>query len=327
MNQRNVLRDCNSVKKWRLSKNDGAMLFALFLCTASCGSVQNSPFDGPDEYRAIREVLANSDNSRVLAMSPDLLPAYYPWNDALPVIYPRVDPVKEDPEMMMYASFGDSSFSKNISHVLVPTNDDGGYALKYKWGRYPSISLYFASPYFELAASASGQNAATLLTVVGGSDSQLCLICVPFEIEWRGLRPNATTQVVDSFAKYDDPLRFSYEDGSEFSWVYGNESPRLIVRPLFVTSNVFQVSISVSAAYGANPQPQLVEAAWRDQKVRIVPSAQGLQTIVATVSSGEDISLSTKLPCTVPAYHESGNPDTRRLCYGIVDVRVTQATP
>ena len=308
------------------------LLSALLISVTSCGSVQNSPFDGPDEYRAIREVLANSDNSRVLAMSPDLLPAYYPWNDALPVIYPRVDPVKEDPEMMMYASFGDSSFanyliSKNISHVLVPTNDDGGYTLKYKWGRYPSVSLDFSSPYFEVAASASGQNAATLLRVVGESDSQLCLICVPFEIEWRGMRPNATTQVVDPFAKYDDPLRFSYEDGSEFSWVYGSESPRLVVRPLIATSNVFQVSISVSAAYGANPQPQLVEAAWRDQKVRIVPSAQGLQTIVATVSSGEDISLSTKLPCTVPAYHESGNPDTRRLCYGIVDVRVTQATP
>ena len=320
------------MKKLTRKSSNFLLLAGLFLGATSCGATQSSPFDGSDEFRAVREVLANNDNSRVLVMSPDLLPAYYPWNDVLPVIYPRVDPVKEDPEMMMYASFGDSSFanyliSKPLSHVLVPTNGDGGFGLKYKWGQYSSVSLDFSSPYFEVAASASGRYAATLLAVGGESDSQLCLICVPFEIEWRGLRPNATAQVEDPFTKYDDPMRFSYEDGSDFSWVYGNESPRLRVKSLFPTTNIFEVSISVSAAYGANPQPQLVEAAWRDQKVRIVPSALGLQTIVATVSTGEDISLSTKLPCTVPAYHESGNPDTRSLCYGIVDVRVTQATP
>jgi hypothetical protein len=42
------------------------------------------------------------------------------------------------------------------------------------------------------------------------------------------------------------------------------------------------------------------------------------------VEPGEDIYFSSYLPCVQPSEIQVGNPDTRKLCWGISNIEVTQ---
>jgi hypothetical protein len=270
----------------------------------------------------VREILRSSKESVLVELSPDLDKLYFAasYSDA-----PRLYTAKNrywDKGLWRNAELGDISFSsylasRQVTHVLVPVNPDGTIVYRRKWGVRPSVKLTFPKDLFQELARVGGAFPAALLKVSPTFNENLCKECSDVGLEWNNVRAAFYSQ------NYVNGNKF-YEDGPDLSWVYPNESPSFTLHDGFDGRASFEVQISLVAAYGANAQAQLIQVKTGDEVQLVKLFAGPAKKVTVKVASGVPVELRSFMPCTVPSILEPGNPDTRKLCFGISDVEVTE---
>jgi hypothetical protein len=273
-------------------------------------------------YAKVREVLNSTEQPVLLELPPDLDKLYFAssYSDA-----PHLLTAKNrywDEGLWRNAELGDYAFasylaSRQVTHILVPVNEDETISYRRKWGVRPSVNLTFPDELFTEVARISGFFPAVLLELDHFVGIELCKGCSEVTIQWENVRASFYSQnFIDG--------RKSYEDGAGLSWVYPNELPTLRV----VNSNqdyaTYEVRISLVAAYGANAQTQLIQVEAMGQIQTITLTAGPAKDVVVTVLTNAPIRLRSFMPCTVPSILEPGNQDTRKLCYGVSDIEVVE---
>jgi hypothetical protein len=175
----------------------------------------------------------------------------------------------------------------------------------------------FPQEYFLEVARVKGSFPAALLELNQSVSSDLCKGCSDVTIQWENVREGFYSQ------NFSDGRKF-YEDGAGLSWVYPNELPTLRVVNSKQEYLTYEVRISLVAAYGAKAQTQLIQVEAMGQIQLITLTAGPAKDVVVTVPTNAPIRLRSFLPCTVPSVLEPGNPDTRKLCYGVSDLEVIE---
>lgn len=278
--------------------------------------------DDYNSFSQIHEVLNNTPNVVLLELNPVLNKLYFAPNlSNAPVLNNPLDS-KWNESIALQASLGDSNFSsylqsKNVTHLLVPADSNGDPRWSDKWGSMASINLNFAEPFFSVAANAAGQVPAVLLLVNDIQEPEYCENCVPYNLSWSGVRPNFSSPVRSLAGSY-------YEDGLDVSWVLEGESPHLKLRSSGSIGKSFRLVVDLNAAFGAEARPQVVNIKTSILTKTVVLNRGAVTRVEIFVRPGEDINFSSFLPCVQPSEVQVGNPDTRKLCWGISNIEVTQ---
>ncbi len=277
------------------------------------------------EYAEIREALSTDQHAVVYVLVPDLDEYYFPnhYVDA-----PRkFTPLDRDwnQGFDLQASRGEKYFasflrSKGVTHVLVPAIGDPFGGFHKKWGTFGSIDLTFDPADFTEVASANGLHSAKLFKIEPGSSGDFCNRCLPYRLTWDGVRESFYSQLYVNKQQV-------YEDGPEISWVLPGENPQVALVSDSPVGTKFEITFGLIPAYGGRAQPQIVrfDIGSRNELVRLMPGGPTKYSVV--VESGQLVSLKRFLPCTVPAYHESGNLDMRAICYAVSSLQVKQVIP
>jgi hypothetical protein len=277
------------------------------------------------EYAGIREALSEDKHAVVYVLVPDLNKYYFPahYVDA-PRKYTPLDRYWNQ-GFDLQASRGVSNFtsylrSKNVTHVLVPAVGDQFGGFHKKWGNFGSIDLAFDPADFTEVASANGLHSAKLFKIEPGSSRNFCGRCLPYRLNWAGVRESFYSQIYVNNQQL-------YEDGPDISWVLPGENPQVTLVSDSPVGTKFEITFGLIPAYGGQAQPQIVrfDIGSRNDLVRLMPGGPTKYSVV--VESGQLVSLKRFLPCTVPAYHEPGNPDMRAICYAITSLQVKQLVP
>lgn len=278
--------------------------------------------DDYNSFSQIHEVLDDTPNVVLLELNPVLNKLYFAPNlSNAPVLNNPLDS-KWNESIALQASLGDSNFSsylqaKGVTHLLVPADSKGDPRWTDKWGSMASINLNFAEPFFSIAAKATGQFPAVLLLVNKIQEPEYCENCVPYSLSWSGVRPNFSSPVRSLAGPY-------YEDGLDVSWVLEGESPHLELRSSRFIGKNFRLSVDLNAAFGAEARPQVVNITTSILSKTVVLNRGAVTRVEIFVKPGEDINFSSFLPCVQPNEIQMGNPDTRKLCWGISNIEVTQ---
>ena len=278
--------------------------------------------DDYNSFSQIHEVLNNTPNVVLLELNPVLNKLYFAPNlSNAPVLNNPLDS-KWNESIALQASLGDSNFSsylqsKDVTHLLVPADSNGDPRWSDKWGSMASINLNFAEPFFSVAANAAGQVPAVLLLVNDIQEPEYCENCVPYNLSWSGVRPNFSSPVRSLAGSY-------YEDGLDVSWVLEGESPHLKLRSSGAIGKSFRLVVDLNAAFGAEARPQVVNIQTSILTKTVVLNRGAVTRVEIFVKPGEDINFSSFLPCVQPNEIQVGNPDTRKLCWGISNIEVTQ---
>ena len=273
-------------------------------------------------YAKVREVLKSTERPVLLELPPDLDKLYFApgYSDA-----PHLLTTKNrywDEGLWRNAELGDYAFasyltSRQVTHILVPVNEDETISYRRKWGVRPSVNLTFPDELFNEVARVSGSFPAVLLELDQFVGTELCKRCSDVTIQWEDVRESFYSQ------NFSDGHKF-YEDGAGLSWVYPNELPTLRVVNSKQEHLTYEVRISLVAAYGANAQTQLIQVEAMGQIQTITLTAGPGKDVVVTVPTNAPIRLRSFMPCTVPSILEPGNQDTRKLCYGVSDIEVIE---
>jgi hypothetical protein len=278
--------------------------------------------DDYNSFSQIHEVLNNARNVVLLELNPVLNKLYFAPNlSNAPVLNNPLDS-RWNESIALQASLGDKNFSsylqfKKVTHLLVPADPNGEPRWSDKWGSMASINLDFAEPFFSVTAHASGQVPAVLLQVNNIQESEYCENCVPYSLSWSGVRPNFFSPVRSLAGSY-------YEDGLDVSWVLEGESPQLKLRSSGSSGTSFRLAVDLNAAFGAEARPQVVNIKTSMLSKTTVLRRGAVTRVEIFVKPGEDIYFSSFLPCVQPNEIQVGNPDTRKLCWGISNIEVTQ---
>jgi hypothetical protein len=279
----------------------------------------NSDYEG---YAKVREVLHMSSKPVLVELAPDLDKWYFSPNYA---DAPRLTTANNrlwDKGLLRNAELGDVAFaaylsSRQVSHVLVPVNADGSYSYRRKWGVRPSVALEFPSELFREVARVEGNFPAALLEVKARGVDAMCLDCPDVMLNWNGVRQGFYSQ------NSNDDGRF-YEDGMDLSWVHANEFPAMTLTDNALGISNYKIEISILAAYGEKAQTQLLRIGSGSEFQSVLIHAGPATRVTLNATEGVPIVFRSFLPCTVPSILEPGNPDTRKLCFGISDVEVTE---
>ena len=78
------------------------------------------------------------------------------------------------------------------------------------------------------------------------------------------------------------------------------------------------------AAYGEKAQTQLLRIGTGSDFQSILIHAGPATRVMLNTTEGVPIVFRSFLPCTIPNIIEPGNPDLRKLCYGISGINVTR---
>lgn len=278
--------------------------------------------DDYNSFSQIHEVLNNARNVVLLELNPVLNKLYFAPNlSNAPVLNNPLDS-RWNESIALQASLGDKNFSsylqfKEVTHLLVPADSNGEPRWSDKWGSMASINLNFAEPFFSVAAHAAGQVPAVLLQVNTIKQPEYCENCVPYSLSWSGVRPNFSSPVRSLAGSY-------YEDGLDVSWVLEGESPHLRLRSFSSSGKSFRLVVDLNAAFGAEARPQVVNIKTSILSKTIVLKRGAVSRVEMFVKPGEDIHFSSYLPCAQASEIQVGNPDTRKLCWGISNIEVTQ---
>ena len=277
------------------------------------------------EYAGIREALNEDKHAVVYVLVPDLDKYYFPahYVDA-PRKYTPLDRFWNQ-GFDLQASRGEKYFasylrSKDVTHVMVPAVGDQFGGFHKKWGNFGSIDLAFDPADFTEVASANGLHSAKLFKIEPGNSRNFCSRCLPYRLNWAGVRESFYSQLYVNNQQV-------YEDGPEISWVLPDENPQVTLVSDSPVGTKFEMTFGLIPAYGGQAQPQIVrfDIGSRNELVRLMPGGPTKYSVV--VESGQLVSLKRFLPCTVPAYHEPGNPDMRAICYAISSLQVKQVVP
>jgi hypothetical protein len=275
------------------------------------------------EFGGIRSALGRGQSDPILySFSPNLDAGMY-LN--VKSVNNRSD-VGWNSDFEVQAALGDDNFAaylamRGVSYVLIPDQEGNSGSFLKKWGSNSSINLRFPSRLYERVPTPPNEIQTILYKVRSGIDTNFCSECVRYQLSWSGVRQ----------AFFDPGLgALSWEGhqaSTSSSWVLPGESPTVNVLSDPNVNATFVVSIELVAAYGPYAQPQIVQLT-SDLETKIYKVVARSEVIAEIrTSANKTISIRHFLPCTVPAFHEPGNPDTRAICYAISSLQVKQIAP
>ena len=313
-----VLRKLNLRKLYRYS----IIVLLLVACALDTYPFSrrfiNSEYVG---YAKVRQILNSNEQPVLLKLAPPLDKLYFAasYSDS-----PQLSTNNNkywDYGLWRSAELGDHTFAsylsgRRVTHVLVPINADGTTSYRRKFGIRPSINLTFPTHLFREVARVGGNSPAALFELITPLNSVGCTDCFDIELQWNNVRQTFYTHGYFNGRPY-------YEDGY-LSWVYPNEEPVFKFFDNKQGHSNFEVRLFLVAAFGANAQTQLIQVNTKDEKQTYKLTAGPALEVVITVAEDSPVKLRSFLPCTVPSIHEPGNPDTRKLCYGISDLEVIE---
>jgi len=275
-----------------------------------------------DKFVDIRNALSSSEINSVFLLQPETDPNHFPPHITNSRQIDLQTVLNRDSGVWASAAEGECAFAdwllvNGLSHVLVPGSDKNEAQYSRKWGEFPSVSLNFDTECFSLEANANYKGFASLYRVLGQVDSGKVFRDVM--IDWQGVRERFYKPV------YDDGIRF--EDGIGVSWVVEGENPKFSVSNKSATTQSYQVEVGLAAAFGQSAQPQIVRITHGGHTQTLKLMAGDPLYVTINVVSSEVITLKNFLPCTVPSIVDNNSTDTRKLCFGITEVKVKSIVP
>jgi hypothetical protein len=279
-------------------------------------------------YNDVRFELAKTINPVVFELFPEKDRWYFPeFYVNAPKVWTWKDFNDDFLEFRIQASRGDENFyhylrSRDVTHILVPTQADKGDNFSNKWGEIGSIDLRFPSYLYNKVAVADGVSPANLFQLKELPKGNFCSACNKYVVEWSNVSPGFAGQVGDVSLGQN-----MYSDGPSLSWALKGKEPRFKLRTESLVHRKFEVQITFVAAFGVNAPPQLL-AIDVSQKTMIVKLTAG-QEHVATIEVAPDevVQIRSLLPCVNASVLEPGSTDDRELCFGVSGFKVKQLFP
>ena len=270
------------------------------------------------EFEGIREALSRENSPVLYAFSPNI--------DA--GNYLRVKSVRRsydhdwNTDFEVQAALGDENFaaylaSRGVTHVIIPDQMTNSGSYLAKWGTSSSIGLNFPATLFERIPTSANGSPAILYEIRDKSGGNYCHTCVRYKINWSGVRQAFFDPVTASIAP-------DQQASESLSWVLPIENPSFTVSTNSTDELLFAVSIDLVAAYGPNAQPQIVQITSNIESKTFRVLAGSITKAEIRVRANETVTLRHFLPCTVPANLEPGNTDTRKICFGVTGIHVSQ---
>jgi hypothetical protein len=270
------------------------------------------------EFEGIREALSRENSPVLYAFSPNIDAGNYLNVKSVRRSYDHDWNI----DFEVQAALGDANFaaylaSRGVTHVLIPDQmaNSGSYIAK--WGTSSSINLEFPATLFERIPTSTNGNPTILYEIRNGSGGKYCVTCVRYKINWSGVRQAFFDPVTASIAPDQQALE-------SLSGVLPIENPSFTVSTNSTDELLFAVSIDLVAAYGPNAQPQIVQITSNIESKTFRVVAGSITKAEIRVRANEPVTLRHFLPCTVPANLEPGNPDTRKICFGVTGIHVSQ---
>lgn len=270
------------------------------------------------EFEGVREALSRENTPVLYSFSPNIDAANYLNVKSVRSSYDH----DWNTDFEVQAALGDANFaaylaSRGVTHVLIPdqTANSGSYIAK--WGTSSSINLEFPATLFERIPTSTNGSPTILYKILDESEGKYCLNCVRYKINWSGVRQAFFDPVTASISP-------DQQASESLSWVLPTESPSLTVSTNSTDDLLFTVSFDLVAAYGPNAQPQIVQISSNIESKTFKVVAGSITKAEIRVRANGPVTLRHFLPCTVPANLEPGNPDTRKICFGITGINVSQ---
>jgi hypothetical protein len=270
------------------------------------------------EFEGIREALSRETSPVLYSFSPNIDAGNYLNVKSVRRSYDH----DWNTDFEVQAALGDENFAsylvfRGVTHVLIPYQEGNSGSYFAKWGTDSSIDLKFPDTLFERIPTSTNGSPAILYKVLDGSGDNFCVTCVRYKINWSGVRQAFFDPVTASISP-------DQQASESLSWVLPTESPSFTVSTNSTDELLFAVSIDLVAAYGPNAQPQIVQFTSNIESKTFRVVAGSITKAEIRVRANEPVRLLHFLPCTVPANLEPGNPDTRKICFGVVGVSAEQ---
>lgn len=276
--------------------------------------------DSSDSYSAIRSQLSKTPNARVLEISPDLNPRYFPWVNQIPVTMESADPAQDNLQFMRAASIGVEELLKylneeGITHLLVAPLNGKRNHIFYRWSETPSVDIELAAPNFREVARAYGDSPASLFEVMQVESKNFCSECDGARFAWSGVRESAI-----------DTSRFGYLDGPDLLWILGEDRPAFRILTESNVGKTFRITFGLIAAYGGKAPPQILRFS-TEKEFKFVRLFAGPEVEISVdLVAGETLKIDSALPCVIPAVAQLdvGSQDQREMCFGITSVKAIE---
>ena len=286
-----------------------------------------------DSYRAIRNVLDKTANSRLLNLA-----SYDDYYSIEPNYRLRRETSESFVEMgyksiLSAASLGDATFNsylhqQGFTHVIVPLSSARKGKIWHKWGSLGSVSIQLSPPFFRKVAQTSGEFPVVLYEVLGTNNLDAFENSL-YSLEWSGVRKDfyEVQRDIKEKGMYSYEYSKFYVDGIDVSWVLQgtgghSEKPEFYFRTTNLSNKSFSVEVTVLAAYGGNAPTQIIRVSTLSGNRSILVAAGKPAILKLQLTSNELVSFDNVLPCRLPSTFDSSNGDQRRFCYGIGDIKV-----
>ena len=286
-----------------------------------------------DSYRAIRNVLDKTANSRLLNLAS--------YNDyySIESNYRLRKETSESFVEMGYesvlsaASLGDTTLNsylhqQGFTHVVVPLSSSENRKIWHKWGNLGSISIRLDLPFFREVVRTSGEFPVVLYEVLVVKNLDVFEINL-YSLEWSGVRKDfyELQRSINEVGMYRYDYSKFYSDGTDVSWVMQGtnsytEKPEFSIRTPNLLDKPFSVEITLLAAYGGNAPTQIIRVSTSSTNQSVMVAAGEPTILKLQLTSNELVSFDNVLPCRLPSTFDSSNGDQRRFCYGIGDIKV-----
>jgi hypothetical protein len=270
------------------------------------------------EYAGVRSDLRDEESPIVYSFSPNLDSANFLGVRSVRRSYDH----GWNRDFEVQAGLGDENFasfliSRGVTHVLIPDQEGNSGSYFAKWGLSSSIDLKFPDRFYERIPTKPNGKPTILYKVEKGSFDNYCLHCKRYQLDWTGVR-QAFFDPVTAVISPDQ------QTSVNLSWVLPTESPSVTVTTDSADDSLFIVGFDLVAAYGPNAQPQIVQISSNIESKNFMVEAGSTTKAEIRTSANKSISIRHFLPCTVPANIEPGNPDTRKICFGVTGIHVSQ---
>ena len=286
-----------------------------------------------DSYRAIRNVLDKTANSRLLNLA-----SYDDYYSIEPNFRLRKETSESFVEIgyesvLSAASLGDATFNsylrqQGFTHVVVPLSSSENRKILHKWGNLGSISIRLDLPFFREVVRTFGEFPVVLYAVLAVSSLSPVENNL-YSLEWSGVRKEfyELQRSIKEVGMYRYDYNKFYIDGLDVSWVLQgtdgySEKPVFSIRTPNLLDKPFSVEITLLAAYGGNAPTQIIRVSTLLSNQSVMVAAGKPAIVKLQLSRNELVSFDNVLPCRLQSSFDSSNGDQRRFCFGIGDIKV-----
>ena len=287
-----------------------------------------------NRYQPIQDVLANSPDAKFLYLA-----SYDDLYNIEPNFRLRIETSERFVErnynlLLSAASLGDQELNSylhylGVTHVVVPLSSSENGRILHKWGNLGSISIRLESPFFREMVRTYGEFPVVLYEVLAAGSGSNSYQNNMYSLELPGVRREfyELNRTYEEVGLYHLNYGKFYPDGTDWSWVTQDtnsyiEKVQFYIRTPDLSNKLFSVEVTFLAAGGVNAPMQIIRVSTLSaaQSVTVVGSKP--VGVKLQLTSNELVSFDNVLPCRLPSSFDSTNPDPRRFCFGIGEIKI-----